>query len=349
MQIKETIGSSLPSSIGCPDLVVLVDSAGVAFGEKHALSARVSRMRDGASGFIASGNLEIPLVGSNGAVSEISRYTRSRPAPRTAVAVGQREREGGRTISDVAQFVHDINNLLAAIGSGLRQLACQSDDASRKAIVDKMEEAITRGVVLSRQFLNAQRSPPKQCVAGDRLAEIVSALDCALRPEIKLTIEVDPDLWVFDADPEELYFVLLNLCRNSADAMPDGGVITVTVRNVEPSSDGSREFVEIVVADDGEGMPEDVLSQAFTPYFTTKPVGSGTGLGLAQVQHFAEKRGGAVNIESQQGAGTLVRLFLPRVRVTGTSNSIAGTITYTPSPNGGVFHVIKPGTAAPSL
>ena len=78
-------------------------------------------------------------------------------------------------------------------------------------------------------------------------------------------------------------------------------------RNVEPSADAARGFVEIVVADDGEGMIEEVLSQAFTPYFTTKAAGSGTGLGLAQVRRFAEGRGGAVCIESERGGGTLVR------------------------------------------
>ena len=96
-------------------------------------------------------------------------------------------------------------------------------------------------------------------------------------------------------------------------------------------------------------MPEEVLSQAFTPYFTTKAAGSGTGLGLPQVQRFAEGRGGAVGIESERGAGTLVRLFLPRVHAAGLPSSIVGTeIAYTPSPNGGVFHVVNPATAAPT-
>jgi signal transduction histidine kinase len=126
-------------------------------------------------------------------------------------------------------------------------------------------------------------------------------------------------------------------------------VITVAGRNVEPSSGAVRGFVEIVVADDGEGMPEEVLSQAFTPYFTTKPVGSGTGLGLLQVQRFAEGRSGAVSIESERGVGTLVRLFLPRAHAAGLPSSIVGTeIAYTSSPNGGVFHVINPATAAPT-
>ena len=130
--------------------------------------------------------------------------------------------------------------------------------------------------------------------------------------------------------------------------MPNGGAITVVAQNVERSAGAARGFVEIVVADDGEGMPEEVLSQAFTPYFTTKAKRGGAGLGLPQVQRFTEGRGGAVFIESERGAGTLVRLFLPRVPAAGLPSSIVGTeIAYTPSASGGVFHVISPATAAP--
>ena len=348
MQIKETIGVPFRGSVESPpleDVVVLVDSAGVALGVQRAFSARVRGVRDGGSGLIASRCVEIPVVGSDGEVSGILCHTSPRSETRGAVAVGGRERE----IAEVAQFVvHDINNLLAVIGSGLRLLECQSDAAYRKAIVGKMQEAITRGALLSRQLLDAARPRPKSIdgfVAGSRLAAIAGTLDRALRPDITVRTEIAPDLWAFNADPEELYFALLNLCRNSADAMPGGGVITVASRNVEASSGAG--FVEIVVADDGEGMPEEVLSQAFTPYFTTKPAGSGTGLGLLQVQRFAEGRGGAVCIESERGAGTLVRLFLPRVQAAGLPSCIVGTeIAYTPSPNGGVFQVVNPATAA---
>ena len=349
MQIKEVIGVSFSGSVESPpleDVVVLVDSAGGALGVQRAFSARVRGVRDGGSSLIASKCVEIPRVGSDGEVSGSLCHTSPRSDIRSAVAAGGRERV--RAIADVALFVHDINNLLAVIGSGLRLLESQSDAAYRKAIVGKMQEAITRGAFLSRQLLDAARPGPRSIggfVAGSRLAAIAGTLDRALRPDITVRTEIAPDLWAFNADPEELYFALVNLCRNSADAMPDGGVITVAARNVEPSSGAARGFVEIVVADDGEGMPEEVLSQAFTPYFTTKPAGSGTGLGLPQVQRFAEGRDGAVSIESERGAGTLVRLFLPRAQAAGLPSSIVGTeIAYTPSPNGGVFHVVNPAT-----
>jgi signal transduction histidine kinase len=351
MQIKETADVSFPGLVKSPlleDVVVLADSAGVALGVQRSFGARVRSVRNDGSGLIASRCVEIPLVGRDGEISGVLR--RTVPRSDTRAVFSSRGLEGAQTIGDVVQFVvHDINNLLAVIGSGVRLLECQGDAAYRKAIVSKMQHAIARGALLSRQLLDAARPCPESIggfIAGSRLAALAGTLDQALRPDITVRTEIAPDLWDFDADLEELYFALLNLCRNSADAMPGGGAITVAARNVEPSAGAARGFVEIVVADNGEGMPEEVLSQAFTPYFTTKGSGSGTGLGLFQVQRFAEGRGGAVCIESEPGNGTLVRLFLPRVHSAGLPGSIVGAeIAYTPSPDGGVFHVINPASA----
>lgn len=351
MQIKETIGVSPPGSVEgqlLEDVVVLVDSAGVALGVERAFSARVRGVRDGGSSLFASRYVEIPLVGSNGEVSGIVCHTGARSDAHGLAAPRRRE-----TVSDIAcvahLLVHNINNLRAVIDSGLRLLECQTDAARRNAILGEMLEVIARGALSIRQLLAAEQPCPKSSdgfVTGTRLATIASTLDWTLPLDITVRSEIAPDLWAFNADPEELYFALLDLCRDSADAMPRGGTISVTAHNVEPSADAARGFVEIVIADDGDGMRERVLSEAFTPYFTTKAARRGTGLGLPQARRFAEGRGGAVRIESERGASTLVRLFLPRTHATGLPGAIVGTeIAYTPSPNGGVFHVINPATA----
>ncbi|WP_316396275.1 ATP-binding protein [Bradyrhizobium sp. 33ap4] len=352
MQIKETPDVSFPGGVERPpleDVVVLADSAGVALGVQRAFSARVRSVHDDRSGLITSRCVEIPLVGRDGEISGVL----CRTAPRSDTRGVFSSRGPARAIGDVAQFVvHDINNLLAVIGSGLEQLECQSDTAYRKAIISRMQRAITRGSLLNRQLLDAAR-PCRETisgfVAGRRLAALAGTLDKALSPDITVRTDIAPDLWDFDADPEELYFALLNLCRNSADAMPGGGAITVAARNVEASAGAARGFVEIALFDDGSSMPEEALSRAFTPYFTTKAAGSGTDLGLLRVQRFAEGRGGAVCIESERGSGTLVRLFLPRVHAAELPGSIVGAeIAYTPSPDGGVFHVVNPAKAAPT-
>lgn len=131
--------------------------------------------------------------------------------------------------------VHEINSFLAVIDSGLRLLAGQSDCADRDVIVVTMRQAISRGALLSRQLVEAARRCADfmgRFVAGSRFAALAGTLDEALRPDITVRSEIAPDLWDFNAAPEELYFALLNLCRNSADAMPDGGAITVAARSV---------------------------------------------------------------------------------------------------------------------
>jgi len=351
MQIRKTIDnpSTASTESQSEDVVVLMDSSGIGPGAQHAFNVKARPIRPAGVRF-APRWVEIPLVGGNGQISGV--LCQSIP-PSDVRGAGVSGGSGAaRAFEDVAQLVvHDINNVLAMVGSSLRLLEGPSDVAYRKAIVSKMQYAITRGALLSRQLLNAALPCPESIsgfVTGSRLAALARTLDLVLRPDIAVRTDIAPDLWEFDADPEELYFALLNLCRNAADAVPAGGAITVAARNVEPSAGAARGFVEIVIADDGEGMTEEVLSQAFTPYFTTKAAG-GTGLGLAQVQRFAKGRGGAVGIESRLGVGTLVRLFLPRVGDAAVTSSLAGReVTYTPSPGGGVFQVVNPAKAAPT-
>ena len=194
------------------------------FLPKYALSAKVRDLPAGRVS-IASRWVEIPLVDGNGQISGV--LCQFMPPSDVRGALVSREAGDARAIEDVAQLVvHGINNLLAVIGSGLRLLEGQSNFADRKVIVVKMQHAISRGALLSRQLLDATRPRPKSIdgfVAGSRLAAMAGTLDKALRPGITVRTEIAPDLWDFNADPEELYFALLNLCRNSADAMPDGG------------------------------------------------------------------------------------------------------------------------------
>jgi signal transduction histidine kinase len=128
-----------------------------------------------------------------------------------------------------------------------------------------------------------------------------------------------PEPWNVMVDPHELQSAIVNLCLNSRDAMPDGGNIVVSTRNV-PKGDqltastdlAAGDYFEISVSDNGEGMTPDVVERAFDPFFTTKPVGQGSGLGLSQVYGFARQSGGIAMIESALGIGSTVRLLLPR-------------------------------------
>ena len=126
------------------------------------------------------------------------------------------------------------------------------------------------------------------------------------------------DLWPALVDPVQIEHVILNLAINARDAMPEGGVLTITTANLTADSAGRGEdlpagdYVGVAVTDTGTGMTEDVLRNAFEPFFTTKPPGQGTGLGLSQVYGMASQSGGGVRIDSSLGRGTTVRVLLPR-------------------------------------
>lgn len=342
MDFKEPLDKSFRDSLdrtASDGVVVLADGAGVAIGMARAFGPCVRSVPQDVSAPIGSRLVEIPLVDSDGEVSGVV-FRRAATSAIAGVLTAHRSRESHST-GDVAQYVvHDINNLFGVIASGLRLLECQHDPGYRKAIIGKMEEAIVRGALLSRQLLAPAR--PR-----DRFASMVATFNQAVRMDIAVRTEIVPDLWDITADPEELYFTLLNLCRNSADAMPSGGAITVTARNIEALGSAASEAVEIIVADNGDGMPEEVLSQAFNSYFTTKPPGRGSGLGLSQVQHFAAKRGGMVDIESKEGAGTRVRLVLPRANAAEVPGSVvAADIGYRPTEDGGIFYEVYPSAPA---
>ena len=187
MQIRETIDNPSTASTESPpeDVIVLVDSAGVALGVQHAFGAKVRAVRPGCVS-IASRWMEIPLVDGNGQISGV--LCQSMPPSDVRGALVSRGRSEARAIEDVARLmIHEINNLLAVIGSGLQLLEGQSDSADRKVIVGKMMQAIARAALLSREFLKAARPCPDFMggfVAGSSLAALAGTLDQALRPGI---------------------------------------------------------------------------------------------------------------------------------------------------------------------
>ena len=206
---------------------------------------------------------------------------------------------------------HDFNNLLAVIKSGLQILERHTDPERRKLAMDGMRHAITRGAGLTRQLLAFSRRRPLHPEPLDLAAQInglQELLSRSLRGDIKIVMTFAPDLWPVEVDAGELELAILNVCVNSRDAMPNGGVITITAENFE----AAVPFVRLSVADTGVGMPDTVLKRAFEPFFTTKDVGRGSGLGLAQVYGFAKQSGGQVEIDSTPGRGTILSLRLPK-------------------------------------
>jgi hypothetical protein len=203
---------------------------------------------------------------------------------------------------------HDFNNLLAVILGycGMVAEALPGDDPAQ-ADVDGIRKAAERGAALTRQLLIFSRLEPSRLETVDLNAVVGETHDLLKRTlgeDISVVTRLAADLHAVRADRSKMEQVLLNLVVNARAAMPGGGVLGIETRN-----DGDA--VLLAVADDGHGMEPDVVRRAFEPFFTTRPKGQGTGLGLATAYGAVTDAGGSIDIESAPGAGTTVRIRLP--------------------------------------
>jgi PAS domain S-box-containing protein len=235
-------------------------------------------------------------------------------AMQTQLAESQKFDALGQLTGGVA---HDFNNLLMIISGSLHTLKRGAgDDAKLQRAISAIETATKRGAALTSQLLTFARRQsvnPQAIDFPDRIAAIREVLDAGVGSSVRLAFDIDRDVWPIRTDAAELETALLNLVINARDAMPDGGTVTISARNVvldETLLTG--EFVAIDVADTGLGIPTDVVDKIFEPFFTTKPIGKGTGLGLSQVHGFAHQAGGTVKVASELGKGTTFTILLPR-------------------------------------
>ncbi len=219
---------------------------------------------------------------------------------------------------------HDFNNLLTVIIGNLDALKAQlPPQPELRRMIDAEMRASSRGATLTHSLLAfARRQPlaPQPLNLNALVSAMLDLLRRAVGEPVRLETSLAPDLWWVSADANQLESALLNLAVNARDAMPRGGILTITTANVdvdqiyaarhEEATPGPH--VVIDVADTGSGMSAEVRAKAFEPFFTTKGVGQGTGLGLSQVYGFVRQSGGHVAIESELNQGTTVRLYLPR-------------------------------------
>jgi PAS domain S-box-containing protein len=205
---------------------------------------------------------------------------------------------------------HDFNNLLMIISGSIHTI--RKDVTGEKALraLQSIDGASQRAASLTRQlltFARRQRLQPQSIDLPTRLETLRDVLNSGLGSTVTLAIDVAEDVWSIVVDPNELETALVNLVINARDAMPEGGSVIISARNIE---DQAR--VAISVEDTGVGIPDDIAAKVFDPFFTTKGVGKGTGLGLSQVHGFAHQAGGTVVLESVLGHGTTITMCLPR-------------------------------------
>jgi signal transduction histidine kinase len=222
-------------------------------------------------------------------------------------------------------IAHDFNNLLQVV-HGAFELIRRKPEDSAKVVTwsDNGIAAAERGASLTRQLLAFSRSQKLELrpfVVADLIAEMRELLVRTLGPDITLAVQLDEAKAAVMSDRTQLELAVLNLAINARDAMPDGGRLTIstTIRHVAEGDPvlESGDYVDLSVADTGEGMSPEVSERAFDPFFTTKGVGKGTGLGLSQVYGVARQAGGTAQITSAPGGGTMLTLLLRRSAAAG--------------------------------
>jgi PAS domain S-box-containing protein len=221
-------------------------------------------------------------------------------------------------------IAHDFNNILTVIIGMMEILAEEvAGDSEIGSIAKTVSQAADRGAELTQRLLAFARKQPLRPREADVNALIIDAaslLRAALGEQIEIESLLDENAVRALVDTPQLTTALINLAVNARDAMPDGGRLTLETATVV--LDGSQiatddeirpgRYVMIAVTDNGSGIPASIRDKVFEPFFTTKGIGKGTGLGLSMVYGFVKQSGGHVSIDSEEGRGTSIRIFLPQ-------------------------------------
>ena len=255
----------------------------------------------------------------------------------------------GRLAGGVA---HDFNNLLVVIQSYVELVREQlpSNDLSR-ADLGEVLSATRRASALTRQLLAFSRREtihPTELQLNDVVAETEKMLRRIIGEDVELSTELSPELGVIRADAGQVEQVLLNLCINARDAMPDGGLLTLETGNVLLDADYADthahvvpgEYVLLAVTDTGTGMDADTQRRIFEPFFTTKSVGKGTGLGLATVYGIVQQSGAHIRVYSELGRGSTFKVYFPRVRAA-AEKLVPEATSIRPRTSGGIVLVVE--------
>ncbi len=260
----------------------------------------------------------VPIRDAGGAISHLAVIERDVTEQRTLEA-RLRQSDKMQALGTLAGGIaHDFNNLLTAILGSLELAGPEVADQPRvQRLIENARGAAERGASLTKRLLSFSRAHDLQARAVDVNALIAGMSDLfgrSLGGLVTVVTDLEDGLPAVQVDPDQLELAVLNLCINARDAMPEGGAITVATRRLSISGDpeiADGPYLGISVTDEGTGIPEEILRRVCEPFFTTKAVGQGTGLGLAMVFGLAQQSKGRLAIDSEVGRGTRVELALP--------------------------------------
>ncbi|THD37417.1 MAG: response regulator [Sphingomonas sp.] len=254
---------------------------------------------------------------------QVEERTRESEAAQEQLRQAQKMEAVGQLTGGLA---HDFNNLLTGISGGLELIEMRIKQGRSGEIgkyVEMARTAAKRAASLTHRLLAFSRRQTLDPKPTD-INRLVASMDEFLRRSVGPAVEIEVvgagGLWTTLVDANQLENALLNLCINARDAMPDGGRITIETANKWLDAAAARErdlppgqYVSLCVTDTGTGMSPETIERAFDPFYTTKPIGEGTGLGLSMIYGFVRQSGGQVRIYSEMGEGTTMCLYFPRV------------------------------------
>jgi len=260
-----------------------------------------------------------PTTGKRNLVGTIRDITEQKLAEQT-LRRSQKMDAIGQLTGGIA---HDFNNILGIILGNislLTPLVSNNDNAKKR--VEAIEKSAQRAADLTKQLLGFSRQQAAQVVTTDINNVIESMRTLVVRsvtPEVTIDYHFTDDLWLTELDPGDFEDALMNLLINARDAMVGGGQIVIETNNIKLDEAYcsqtdliAGDYIQLVVSDTGEGISSEDQERIFEPFFSTKPRGKGTGLGLAMVFGFVKRAKGHINLYSEKGVGTTFRLYLPR-------------------------------------
>jgi len=223
-------------------------------------------------------------------------------------------------------IAHDLNNILSPIMMSIDVLKTLSADPQTRNILDTIEISARRGSDIVRQVLSFARGLEGQRIEVQPkhlLKDLENIIKDTFPKDIRLQFSIPHDTWTIFGDPTQVHLILLNLCVNARDAMPNGGTLNISVENcvldeqyVGMSVEArAGRYVNISVTDSGAGIPPGLLDKIFEPFFTTKELSKGTGLGLSTVMGIVKSHEGIINVYSEPGRGTTFKVYLPAMEI----------------------------------
>jgi PAS domain S-box-containing protein len=245
---------------------------------------------------------------------------------------------------------HDLNNILAPILMSIQILKLTATDSETTGILQTIETSAKRGADIVRQVLSFARGVESQRIEDQPthlLGDLESIIKGTFPKNIQVEISIPQEIWTIEGDPTQIHQVLLNLSVNARHAMPDGGILAISVENCVLDEHYSAmnlqakpgRYVLINVTDSGSGMPQRIIEKIFEPFFTTKELSKGTGLGLSTVMAIIKSHEGLINVYSELGRGTTFKIYLPAMDNSSNTSAVED-ISLLPRGNGQTVLVI---------